>query len=439
MPGVIRWGIVGPTLFPGPVMSLRAFRFAFIFVMGLPAHLPSVAFARVRPGARRPVPHRTVQRRVNPWHSYLRSGFDDCDAKMLAGLWGTSVNQAKLTIGRKVSHGGRRTVTLALRSARQQATRHRKFACSYHEAGYRYADAERVAQRWDVPVGTAKRMMQDKIIGGQRRTLDQLIGHVTKRPITAGPVVQAQPQRSPWQGWTKSGYEYCDAKILGMIWGQDTYQAKKTVGRKINAGARGFVRGEVRRARKRAHRRPHKACSAHEAGFSYADATRLARRWRVPVSEAKSRIVHKVIDGNGRYLRKQLQARPVQRTFVPPAVPGYRARKAFRRAGRGYCDAKALGALWRTSTPMAKVMAGHMLLGGGHKTLSGSLAIAQKRVSRTRQGACTFSEAGFTNADAHKLAAIWRMPPRKARAFAERKLLHGGESTLRDVLRRGRR
>lgn len=281
-------------------MSLRSLRFVALFILGLPAHLPTAALAQ-RPGS--------VARAPNIWSDYLRSGFDDCDAKVLAGYWQTSRTDAKKMIGQKVRGGGRGVLTGVLNAARKNASQQRKFACDYHEAGYSYSDADLLSKRWAVSVGQAKRMIADKILWGGRDTVNKTLGRNVKRPISAPDQGHHAAAPDPWNGWIKSGYDYCDAVILGRIWGQDTYQAKKTVGRKVHAGARGFVHTELKRARKYAHQNPSKACSYTEAGFSYADVTKLAERWRVDVGQAKKQVVHKVIDGQARMLRKQLSVR----------------------------------------------------------------------------------------------------------------------------------
>lgn len=254
---------------------------------------------------------------------------------------------------------------------------------------------------------------------------------------------RARPQGDPMQKWANSGYHYCDAKVLGALWRTDPYGAKKRVGRKLLAGNYRGVQKDLARARLQATRRPGLACDYHEAGYSYRDAEKLARYWRVPVGEAKTMIARKVLAGHDRLLRKTLaRTRPASpgaaagtptRRFPLRSVTT--ARKAFFGAGHGYCDAKLLGQMWRTSPWQAKSMGGYMLLGGGQKTLTGTLHMSRKLAARTRKGACTFAEAGFTPRDAQKLARLWRTNPKAARTRAEQKILWGGQRLVRSLLR----
>ena len=266
------------------------------------------------------------------------------------------------------------------------------------------------------------------------------------------PVERQRAGAEPLQKWANSGYHYCDAKILGKLWHTSTFQAKKVAGRKMNRGDFTGVRRDIMSARKLAVRYPANACTYHEAGYTYADAEYLAGVWQVPVGQAKTTIRRKVLMGQHFRVRKLLDRRgtrggahhvPMQRGVAPAPAPAVRhfaarsgqtARKAFFGAGYGYCDAKALGAMWRSSPFMAKAMGGYVLLGGGQKTLQGSLHMSRKLAGRTRKGVCTFSEAGFSPNDAANLGRAWGVSPSQARARAEQKLLWGGERGLRSML-----
>ncbi|MCO4763998.1 MAG: hypothetical protein KC502_20960 [Myxococcales bacterium] len=248
----------------------------------------------------------------------------------------------------------------------------------------------------------------------------------------------------PLQKWANSGYHYCDAKMIASMWHTTPYAAKKAVGRKLLRGNYREVRLDLANARRHARRHPAAACNYHQAGYTYRDAEKLASIWHVSVAQAKTMIANKVLNGGDRQVRKLL--RPRRNRGV---VGGHRgrmatksphmARKTFLTTGHTYCDAKALGAMWRSGPQMAKTMGGYMLMGGGRKMLGGNLQMARKLAMRTRKGACSFSEAGFSPRDANKLAKMWRTTPKKARAQAERKILWGAERDLRKMLRNPRR
>ena len=289
-----------------------------------------------------------------------------------------------------------------------------------------------------------------------RRNLRFAMMMALSLPAQLPMVASAQPRNrigpkaevDPMQKWANSGYGYCDAKILGALWGTDTYEAKKTVGRKLGWGNAGYVQTELQRARKAAQRRPGVACTYHEAGFSFADAEALGRMWRVEPGQAKTMIERKVLHGGEPQLRKMLARAPAapqpaaQQPYPTGRAPSPRmpvrseqaAMEGFFAAGHGFCDAKLLGAMWRTPVGDAKVLAGYAVLGGGRKTIAGQLGAARKLASRTRVGACSFSEAGFTPRDAQALARMWRVDVATATAQAEQKMLWSGENAVREMI-----
>ena len=68
-----------------------------------------------------------------------------------------------------------------------------------------------------------------------RRNLRFAMMMALSLPAQLPMVASAQPRNrigpkaevDPMQKWANSGYGYCDAKILGALWGTDTYEAKR--------------------------------------------------------------------------------------------------------------------------------------------------------------------------------------------------------------------
>jgi hypothetical protein len=106
--------------------------------------------------------------------------------------------------------------------------------------------------------------------------------------------------------YAASRYMYCDAKILGALWGQSAGEAKARIGRKIGWGDTAILNGMLSDARTRAEKNPGTRCSFHEAGFSYGDAERLAKIWRTSTYEAKIAVEEKIVSGHERNVRALL-------------------------------------------------------------------------------------------------------------------------------------
>jgi len=99
-----------------------------------------------------------------------------------------------------------------------------------------------------------------------------------------------------------SEYNYCDAKMVGLLWNQDVVGGKVTIGQKILNGIPDdvpFLLNESRAALNK--------CEWADTGYSYDDAEQLARAWNIgSVAEAKWTIAMKMTDGYSNLLRQTL-------------------------------------------------------------------------------------------------------------------------------------
>jgi hypothetical protein len=121
-------------------------------------------------------------------------------------------------------------------------------------------------------------------------------------------------------------------------------------------------------------------------------------------------------------------AQPLSPT--PKVDPTQRALDAYFKAGYDYTDAVKLGALWHESPYKAKIQAGNKLLAGGKLPIKhhggGSTSTRETRELNA------FFGAGYTYADAVKLAAIWHTSdPYHAKLRGGGKLLAGGTLPIR--------
>jgi hypothetical protein len=104
--------------------------------------------------------------------TYASSGYQYCDAKLIADLWGISVEQAKVQIGLKIQNGIGRNIPSVLRLSRQQGN-----TCEWEDTGYSYEDAQQLADLWglDEPYN-AKLKVARYVTNGQRYIVDRALG-----------------------------------------------------------------------------------------------------------------------------------------------------------------------------------------------------------------------------------------------------------------------
>lgn len=101
-----------------------------------------------------------------------------------------------------------------------------------------------------------------------------------------------------------SPYTFCDAVIVGALYGVNGIEGKSKIGANI-IQAGGFPAVEALLAQGRA---AGVRCSFADTGYGFADAEILARVWIVPVDQAKSKIAEIVSMGNGAVLAGVLAA-----------------------------------------------------------------------------------------------------------------------------------
>jgi hypothetical protein len=91
-------------------------------------------------------------------------------------------------------------------------------------------------------------------------------------------VILGQPARAAAQdeysAFFSSGYTYCDAKLMGALYGQDADGGKIIIGQKINNGIESNIRVTLAESRRQGN-----TCEWEDTGLSYNDALTMARVW----------------------------------------------------------------------------------------------------------------------------------------------------------------
>lgn len=138
---------------------------------------------------------------------------------------------------------------------------------------------------------------------------------------TEEPLMETVEDTAPASGddhfaaFANSDYSYCDAKVLGALWGQSVGDAKLAIGAKIAAQATDVLDGVLGQAFSAAAAQG-RVCSFNETNFTYEDAAVLARVWGLASADAAKTEVENKLQVNGlvgeRIVRELLQAQQAQ-------------------------------------------------------------------------------------------------------------------------------
>jgi hypothetical protein len=226
--------------------------------------------------------------------AFFESSFDYCDAKLMAGFWGESVSEAKATISFTLGVGGEDLVRQSLKMAREKALQTSSPTCSIYEMGYAPADAEALAKYFNYSsTSEAKAAMFNKMLNQGEPALIQVLKAAGAPTVSATPA--APVNKDPFQAFIASRFDYCDAKVLGQLWGVPVDDAKLRIGTKVVNGFPQTVGQELDRA----FGTPgHAECEWVELDYTYEDAEAMAAVWGQSTDESKARMTRKVNFGN---------------------------------------------------------------------------------------------------------------------------------------------
>lgn len=121
---------------------------------------------------------------ATPEAAFAASNFSYCDAKVLAAMWETSVENAKSSIGHKILGGQESMATEAVGEA---FARPNKPACQFYETKYTYADAEAMAAFWGIDVSETKDRITNKVNFGNAELVDQMLMGYKAGTLQAAP------------------------------------------------------------------------------------------------------------------------------------------------------------------------------------------------------------------------------------------------------------
>ncbi len=251
----------------------------------------------------------------DPTSTYLKQEkYTYCDVKILSEYWKTSASDAKARIGIKIQAGAEDYLRKEI-SAGWQST---KQTCSYVDGGFSFNDVKTLAKLWSISVAESKQTIANKLKSGNSIYLKQEIRD------SAGGGSDIDKAYEAFHAQTK--YTYCDAHMIGTLWGKALSDGKVAIGAKLAAKKKTALVKLVADARKNAKKNPDARCSFYDAGFSYDDATLLGKLWKKDPSDVKSLVPEKIALGqeaalNATLKKERAKAAKMKPKTPPPAPP----------------------------------------------------------------------------------------------------------------------
>lgn len=116
----------------------------------------------------------------------------------------------------------------------------------------------------------------------------------------------------PMSHYASSAFDYCDAKVLGALWGESPFEAKASIGQMLMDGEKSFLEEKLTGCQQRALEDLENRdirCHYDDLGVSYDDAVALASFWGVDTWDAKMRVEEKYLrDGHDdQYVRAAIR------------------------------------------------------------------------------------------------------------------------------------
>lgn len=212
--------------------------------------------------------------------------------------------------------------------------------------------------------------------------------------VAASPAVaQTQNETAYFTAYAGSGYNYCDAKIMGAFYGFDPYRGKLEIGAKIVNGISDNIKNILSSSRARG-----KSCSWNDLPHSYEDAVALAGVWGVDPGQAKTKAAAFYTNGQSGYVNDMLRYGGTEQSDRNVAFD------RFFASGFTYCDAKLIGDLLGETATEGKIFIGQKIGFGLIDNIPDYL-----NNSRSGGNKCRWGEVPYDYDDAAKLAAIWSM------------------------------
>lgn len=118
---------------------------------------------------------------------------------------------------------------------------------------------------------------------GARRFAAALLLSTSMSTVMLVQPAAAQTNEENLEAFQNSRYNYCDAKLLGAVWGKDPFGGKMEVGYKIIHGLESNLEALLGESRTKDN-----TCTWEDTGLTPQDARTLASVWETNVRDARA-------------------------------------------------------------------------------------------------------------------------------------------------------
>ncbi|MEP0191652.1 MAG: hypothetical protein ABJP70_13620 [Erythrobacter sp.] len=211
---------------------------------------------------------------------FANSDYNYCDARLVGKYFNRDTYEGKLLIGVKIHNGIGNNIPLILNESRMAGN-----TCRWQDVPHSYDDAVALGNYWGVEPHQAKAKAAGFYTSGQS-------GVVTGALANANSVLVRE--RGALAAYGRSGFSYCDAKLVGANFGETPYEGKVFIGNKVENGLIETVTDYLEQSRDRGNK-----CRWGEVPYDYDDAETLAGAWNMSIPNAKTTIARFVTLGRG--------------------------------------------------------------------------------------------------------------------------------------------
>lgn len=211
---------------------------------------------------------------------YANSGYNYCDARLVGKFFNTDTWQGKLLIGEKINNGIDDNISWVLNQSRMAGN-----TCRWQDVPHSYDDAVTLGNYWGVEPYQAKVKAAAYYTSGRSSVVTGTLADINSVTLR---------ERGALAAFGRSGFTYCDAKLIGANFGESAYEGKVLIGSKIEVGLIENVTDYLEQSRAAGNK-----CRWGEVPYDYDDAEVLASAWNMTIPTAKTAIARFVTLGRG--------------------------------------------------------------------------------------------------------------------------------------------
>ena len=229
--------------------------------------------------------------------AFISAEISQCEMRNLQRYWKLSDEyETKVAIGNKVL--AKKDLVADIQNARKMALAAGEGDCDFWKLDFSYSDAETMASYWNTDTYDAKMKIAQYAAETSQLTVKNLIKKSQSKSKTS---------TDPIDAFFAGGYDYCHALMVGNAYGKSSYETKIWLGNILLGNDKQLVELKLDYGRSEAQKDPNKACRFGDTNFTYADAEKLGKMWKISTDEAKATLANKYTWGSEKDVMRMLR------------------------------------------------------------------------------------------------------------------------------------